>query len=77
MRTTLLSFAAAVLAATPVLAEDEAKIHAAQINPLGGINLFANRNIFLSVAVGYMVPLSRLEQLRGPRVRAGLNFSFW
>jgi len=57
--------------------EDGKKIHAGQINPLGGLNIWASRNIFVNVTVGYLVPFSYLQQLRGLRVKAGLNFSFW
>jgi hypothetical protein len=52
-------------------------IHAAQVNPLGGLSIWASQNIFVNVTVGYLVPFSHLEQLRGLRVKAGLNFSFW
>jgi hypothetical protein len=53
------------------------QVHAAQVNPLGGISLFASQNLFVNVTAGYMVPFSHMEQLRGFRAKAGLNFSFW
>ena len=57
--------------------DDQKKIHTAQICPLGGLNLWADQNIFINVTVGYMIPFSHLEDLRGLHVKAGLNFSFW
>jgi hypothetical protein len=57
--------------------EDGEKIHAAQVNPLGGISIWASQNFFFNVTAGYMVPFSHMEQLRGLRVKAGMNVSFW
>lgn len=57
--------------------EERGKIHSVQINPLGGVNLWASKNIFINVTVGYLVPFSQLEDLRGLRFKSGINFSFW
>lgn len=48
-----------------------------QVTPLAGLHLWSDRNLFINVVGGYLFPFSDLEELRGWRVRAGLNVSFW
>ncbi len=51
----------------------------AHLTPLGGVYLWADKNVFVTASGGYMLPLSgeRFADLRGFRGTAGLNFSLW
>jgi hypothetical protein len=47
------------------------------INPFAGLHVVAKRNVFINVTGGYLFPISHVDELKGWRVKAGLDFSFW
>ncbi len=49
----------------------------AHFTPLAGFHVIGTQNVFLNVTGGYLYPTTALEEIRGARVKAGLNVSFW
>jgi hypothetical protein len=47
------------------------------INPFAGVHLIAKRNVFFNVTGGYLFPTTRVDDLKGWRVKAGFHFSLW
>jgi len=48
-----------------------------QATPLAGLHLWSDQNLFVNVTGGYLFPFTHLEELRGWRVKLGMNLSFW
>ncbi len=51
----------------------------AQITPLLGLYLYANKNLFVNATAGYLLPINgdNFDSLRGLRGTVGANFSLW
>ena len=55
----------------------QSDLHSYHITPRMGLVLFHNQTLFLSLAGGYAIPFSHLEELRGWDLKAGLHFTLW
>ena len=53
------------------------QLHVFQVTPLAGLHLFASQSVFVNVSAGYVVPFWNVEDLRGLRVKAGINVALW
>jgi hypothetical protein len=51
--------------------------HRFQVTPRAGVYLWTNRNLFLTLAGGYMLVPGEIETLRGWRANLGLNLTLW
>jgi hypothetical protein len=47
------------------------------IVPQAGVHVWADRNLWVNVAMGYVLPGRDLDHLSGAWAKAGLNLSFW
>jgi hypothetical protein len=45
--------------------------------PYGGVHVWADRNVWVDVSGGYVLPGRNLDQLSGAWTKAGLDMSFW
>jgi hypothetical protein len=45
--------------------------------PYAGLHVWADRNLWINVSGGYLLPGRNLDQLSGAFAKAGLNASFW
>jgi hypothetical protein len=45
--------------------------------PLAGVHLWVGRNLFVNLSGGYLFPSRDLDQLRGWRIKLGVDFSLW
>jgi hypothetical protein len=51
--------------------------HRFQVTPRAGVYLWTNRNLFVTLAGGYMLVPGEIETLRGWRANLGLNLTLW
>jgi len=48
-----------------------------EVTPSLGLHVWAGRNVFIDASVGYLLTTEHLDELRGLRASAGIDFALW